>query len=80
MKRFKALLVMMVMALAVITWAGWSPATASNETDDTAIEETLNQDEEAVQEDEAYGENLEEGSDSQELPDAETQEEPSETN
>lgn len=64
----------MVMALAVMTWAGWSPAIASGDAYDTAVEETGNQDEAANEE------NFEDELNYQEIPGDETQEEAPDTN
>ncbi|WP_020587367.1 hypothetical protein [Desulfobacter curvatus] len=75
MKRFKTFLFVMVMALAVMTWANWSPAIASGEVDDTVVEETVGQEEEAMENDGAYEEDGQEEWNSQEDPEAETQEE-----
>lgn len=79
MKRFKTLLLVMVMALAVLTWANRTPAIASGEVDDTAVEETIDQEEdEMMQEDGTYEENAQDQEEwnSHEEPEAETQEEP----
>jgi len=81
MKPFKTLLFVMFMGLAVMTWANWSPATASSNVDDRAVEETLGQaealmEEEAVMEEEgAMEENAEEEWNDQEGSESETQEE-----
>lgn len=56
MRRFKTLLFVTVMALAVMTWAGWSPASAYTESDHTAVEETMGQEDEAIEEDGAIEE------------------------
>ncbi len=50
MKRVKALLLMMVMALVVMTWAGWSPAMASSQADDTFVEESVEQEDGTAEE------------------------------
>lgn len=75
MKRFKTLLFVMFMALAVMTWANWSPATASSNIDDMAVEETVGQEEEIMEEEGAMEENAEEEWNDQEGSEAETQEE-----
>lgn len=80
MKRFKTLLFMIVMILAVITWTRWSPAIAYGEVDDTAVEETVDQEEEAGEEDGTNEENVEDEWNYQEVPETETQEESPYTN
>lgn len=65
----------MFMGLAVMTWANWSPATASSNVDDTAVEETLGQAEALMEEEAVMEENAEEEWNDQEGSESETQEE-----
>lgn len=78
MKRVNVLLFMMVMALVVITWAGWSPAMASSPSDDTFVEESVEQEDGTVEDqwnnEESPESEPQEEWNNQENPDSEPQE------
>jgi hypothetical protein len=80
MKRIKTLLCMIAMALAVTTWAHWSPSFASDDGYDTAVEESMEQNDEAVDEDGSYEEHVDEDWNDQDAPETENQDESTYTN
>lgn len=73
MKRIKTLLCMIAMTLAATTWASWSPGFASDDDYDIAVEESLEQYDEAVDEDGAYEEDIDEEWNDQDMPEMENQ-------
>lgn len=80
MKRVKTLLCMVAMILAVTTWAGWGPSFASDDNYGTAVEESMDQYDEAVDEDGSYEEHVDEDWNDQDAPETETQYDTIDTN
>nr|WP_321402706.1 hypothetical protein [uncultured Desulfobacter sp.] len=79
-KRIKTLLCMIVMALAVTTWTTHSPAFASDENYDTAVEESMEQYDQTIEEDGSYEERGDEEWNDQDVPETENQDESTHTN
>ena len=80
MKRIKTLLCMIVMALAVTTWTTHGPVFASNENDDTAVEESMEQYDQTIEEDGSYEERGDEEWNDHDVPETENQDESTYTN
>nr|WP_319396047.1 hypothetical protein [uncultured Desulfobacter sp.] len=75
MKRIKTLLCMIVMALAVTTWTNLSPSFASDDAYDMAVEESMDQNDEAVDDDGSYEEHVDEDWNDQDAPETENRDE-----
>jgi len=71
---------MIVMALAVTTWTNLNPSFASDDGYDTAVEESMDQSDQMIDEDGSYEEHVDEDWNDQEAPETENQDESTYTN